>query len=163
MTSVLSSFRATAYRNPLIATLILVLLSQVIMVDIPNARDQRIAALQTWFHTSNEDGPVDEDGIQAFLDEVANVHFTPIVAADGRAAAIYAAGYSSVHDIAGITNSELQQMGFVQGNAKRLSSYFSWVLDLVMCPPIDFSLLALYLLLLVSSTQHRLVQLLPWP
>ena len=92
------------------------------MADM-NARDQRIATLQTWFHTSSEDGPVDEDGIQAFLDEVANVHFTPIVAADGRAAAIHAAGYSSVHDIAGITNSELQQMGFVQGNAKRVSSY----------------------------------------
>ena len=122
MTSVLSSVRATAYRNPLIATLILVLFSQVIMADM-NARDQRIATLQTWFHTSSEDGPVDEDGIQAFLDEVANVHFTPIVAADGRAAAIHAAGYSSVHDIAGITNSELQQMGFVQGNAKCVSSY----------------------------------------
>ena len=85
------------------------------MADM-NARNQRIATLQTWFHTSSEDGPVDEDGIQAFLDEVANVHFTPIVAADGRAATIYAAGYSDVHDIAGTTNSELQQMGFVQGN-----------------------------------------------
>ena len=63
MTSVLSSVRATAYRNPLIATLILVLLSQVIMADMPDARDQRIATLQTWFHTSSPDGPVDEDGI----------------------------------------------------------------------------------------------------
>jgi len=123
MTSVLSSARATAHRNPLIAILICFLLSQVIMADMHDARDQRIATLQTWFHTSSPDGPVNEEGIQAFLDEVGDVHFMPLVAADGRAAAITAAGYSSVHDIAGITNAELQSMGFLQGNAKRFSSY----------------------------------------
>ena len=31
-----------------------------------------------------------------------------------------------VHDIAGITNAELQSMGFLQGNAKRLSSYLGF-------------------------------------
>ena len=96
------------------------------MADMPDARDQCIATLQTWFHTTSPDGPADEDRVQAFLNEVKEVHFMPHVldvAADGRAAAILSAGYSNVHDIVGLTNAELQSMGFLQGNAKRLSSY----------------------------------------
>ena len=123
MTSVLSLVRATAHRSPLIAALICFLLAQVIMADMPDPRDQRIATLRTWFHTSSPDGPVNEEGIQDFLNEVGDIHFMPLVAADGRAAAITDAGYTSVHDIAGITCAELQTMGFLQGNAKRLSSY----------------------------------------
>jgi len=110
MTSVLSSVRAVAHRNPLIAALICFLLAQVIMADMPDPRDQRIATLQTWFHTSSPDGPVDEEGIQDFLNEVGDIHFMPLVAADGRAAAITDVGYTSVHDIAGITCAELQTM-----------------------------------------------------
>ena len=69
---------------------------------------------------SSPDGPVDEEGVQEFLNEVGDVHFMPLVAADGRAVAITAAGFTSVHDIAGITYTELQSMGFLQGNVKRL-------------------------------------------
>ena len=48
---------------------------------------------------------------------VGDIHFMPLATANGRAAAIPAAGYTSVHDIAGITCAELQTMGFLQGRA----------------------------------------------
>ena len=73
--------------------------AQVTMGDIPDPREARIARLSTWFHMSNADGPVDEEGIQKSLDKVKEVHFTDING-DGRAASILQNGYSSVHDIA---------------------------------------------------------------
>ena len=62
------------------------------MGDFSNERDARISKLQTWFHMSNEDGPVNEEGIQLFLNEIHEVHFTD-VNGDGRAASILQNGY----------------------------------------------------------------------
>ena len=92
------------------------------MGDIPDPREAHIARLSTWFHMSNADGPVDEEGIQKFLDEVKEVHFTD-VNGDGRAASILQNGYSSVHDIAQMTAAELREVGFLAGQAKRVSMY----------------------------------------
>ena len=92
------------------------------MADISNERDARMARLQTWFHMSNADGPVSEEGIQEFLNEIKEVHFTD-VNGDGRAASILQNGYSSVHDIAQMTAAELRETGFLAGQAKRIGSY----------------------------------------
>ena len=42
------------------------------MADM-DAHDQRIATLQTWFHVSKPDGPVDEAYLQSFLDELSGI------------------------------------------------------------------------------------------
>ena len=104
MHSPLDKAKAHLLRSPLIALLIACncILAQVIMADM-DERDQRIATLQTWFHVSKPDGPVDEAGLQSFLDEMSEVHFMDAVAADGRAAAVITAGYTSKHDVAGLT------------------------------------------------------------
>ena len=83
----------------------------------------RITSLREWFSTSAPDGAVTADDIQAFLDELAEVHFMPPVAADGRAAAIIAAGYSSVHMVADLTTADLMGLNFLPGNAKKMASY----------------------------------------
>ena len=98
------------------------IIAQVTMGDFSNERDARIAKLQTWFHMSNADGPVNEEGIQLFLDEIKEVHFTD-VNGDGRAASILQNGYSSVHDIAQMTSVELRETGFLAGQAKRVGMY----------------------------------------
>ena len=92
------------------------------MADV-DQRDQRIATLQTWFHVSKPDGPVDEAGLQSFLDAMSEVHFMAAVAADGRAAAVISAGYTSKHDVAGLTADDLKDLGFLPGNAKRMATY----------------------------------------
>ena len=69
------------------------------MGDISDPREARIATLQTWFHVKNPDGPVNEEGIQEFLDELKEVHYMDSVAADGRAASVIAAGYTSKHSV----------------------------------------------------------------
>ena len=127
MHTALRSARASVQSNPLIAILTCFLIAQVVMGDILDPREARIATLQTWFHVSNPDGPVNEEGIQDvdFLDAMKEAHFMDSVAVDGRAASIIAAGYTSKHDVDGLTATELMDtcMGFLQGNAKRMSSY----------------------------------------
>jgi len=86
-------------------------------------RSQRIATLQTWFHVSQSDGPVDEAGLQSFLDEISVVHFVDAVAADGRAAAVITVGYTSRHDVVGLTTDDMEDLGFLPGNAKRMATY----------------------------------------
>ena len=93
------------------------------MGDMHDPRDERIATLRTWFHVNSPDGPVDEEGIQEFLDALKEVHFIDAVAADGRAAAIINNGYTSKHGVAGLTTAELVDLGFLQGNAKQMSMY----------------------------------------
>ena len=122
MHSPLDKAKALLLRSPLIALLIACILAQVLLNDM-DQRDQRIAALQTWFHVSQPDGPVDEAGLQTFLDELGDVHYMDAVAADGRAAAVIAAGYTSKHDVAGLTTDELKELGFLLGNAKRMATY----------------------------------------
>ena len=84
MHSPLDKARAHLARSPLIAGALPIacILAQVIMADM-DARDQRIAiaTLQTWFHVSNPDGPVNEAGLQSFLDELKDVHYMDAVAA----------------------------------------------------------------------------------
>ena len=82
------------------------------MGDMPNHRDARIATLQTWFHVNSPDGPVNEECIQEFLEELKDVHFMDAVAADGRAAAIINNGYTSKHGVASLTTAELIDLGF---------------------------------------------------
>ena len=57
----------------MIAILTCFLIAQVAMGDMPNDRDERIATLQTWFHVNTPDGPVGEEGIQGFLDELKEI------------------------------------------------------------------------------------------
>ena len=123
MHTTLSSVRASVRSNPLIAILTCLLIAQVAMGDMPNDRDERIATLQTWFHVNGPDGPIDEEGIQEFLDELKEVHFMDAVAADGRAAAIISSGYTSKHGVAGLTAAELVDLGFLRGNAKQMAMY----------------------------------------
>ena len=47
----------------------------------------------------------------------------PPVVEDGRAAAIIAAGYSSVHMVADLTTADLMGLNFLPGNAKKMASY----------------------------------------
>ena len=123
MHTTLSSARASVRSNPLIDILTCFLIAQVAMGDMPSARDERIATLQTWFHVNGPDGPVNEEGIQEFLDELKEVHFMDAVAADGRAAAIISSGYTSKHGVAGLTAAELVDLGFLRGNAKQMAMY----------------------------------------
>ena len=83
----------------------------------------RIEALHKWFATTDRDALVTVEEMQLFLNEMTEVHFMPAASANGRAAAILSAGYTSRHSVAQITQSELVGMGFLQGNAKTISSY----------------------------------------
>jgi virulence-associated protein VapD len=123
MHTTLSSARASVRSNLSIALLTCFLIAQVAMGDMHDPRDERIATLRTWFHVNSPDGPVDEEGIQEFLDALKEVHFIDAVAADGRAAAIINNGYTSKHGVAGLTTAELVDLGFLQGNAKQMSMY----------------------------------------
>ena len=49
------------------------------------------------------------------------------VAADGRAAAVIIAGYTSRHDVAGLIANDLKDLGFLPGNAKRMATYLGSV------------------------------------
>ena len=120
-----SSVRASVRNNLSIALLTCFLIAQVVMGDMLDPRDERIATLRTWFHVNSPDGPVDEEGIQEFLDALKEVHFIDAVAADGRAAAIINSGYTSKHHdgVAGLTTAELVDLGFLRGNAKQMSMY----------------------------------------
>ena len=101
-----------------------VAIPQVRVSDFEMAdRAARVTALHAYFDLSADDGAVDEALLQLFLNEFAAVHYQPDAAADGRAAAIVANGYTSKHDVAGITKDELVGMGFLTGNAKRLATY----------------------------------------
>jgi len=53
------------------------------MGDMHDPRDERIATLRTWFNVNSPDGPVDEEGIQEFLDALKEVHVIVAVASDG--------------------------------------------------------------------------------
>ena len=83
----------------------------------------RITSLREWFSTSAPDGAVNANDVQAFLAELAEVHFMPPVAEDGHAAAIIDVGYSSVHVIAELTTADLLGLNFLPGNAKKMASY----------------------------------------
>ena len=83
----------------------------------------RITSLREWFSTSAPDGAVTANDVQTFLDELAEVHFMPPAAEDGRAAAIIDAGYSSLHMIAELTTADLLGLNFLPGNAKKMASY----------------------------------------
>ena len=74
---------------------------------------------------NSPDGPVDEEGVQDFLDAIKEAHVMLVAAADGRAAAIIDGGYASKHDVAGLIVAELVNLGFLQGNAKRMAMYSS--------------------------------------
>ena len=91
--------------------------------DEANDLQRRIQSLRDWYSTSEPEAPVTVESLQLFLDELADVHFLPLVKEDGRAASIIDAGYSSTHMIADITMSELIGFGFPQGNAKKMASY----------------------------------------
>ena len=93
------------------------------MGDAPDSRDQRLAALKTWFHVSNPDGPIVEADVQVFLDEIKELHYMDTVAAPGRAASIVNEGYTSAHAVAVMNTEELVSLGFVLGNAKRVAMY----------------------------------------
>ena len=69
-------------------------------VDEANDLQDRIQSLRDWYSTSEPEAPVTVESLQLFLDELADVHFLPLVKEDGRAASIIDAGYSSTHMIA---------------------------------------------------------------
>jgi hypothetical protein len=89
MHTTLSSARASVRSNLSIALLTCFLIAQVAMGDMHDPRDERIATLRTWFHVNSPDGPVDEEGIQEFLDALKEVHFIDAVAADGSSEHCY--------------------------------------------------------------------------
>ena len=121
MHAALSSATASVQSNLSIAILTCFLIAQVVMGDMLDPREACIATLQTWSHVSKPDGPVNEEGIQDFLE----AHFMDAVAADGRAAAIINGGYTSKHDVAGLTAAEVIDLGFLHDNAKRMNMYLT--------------------------------------
>ena len=95
-------------------------------MDADEAADDlaaRIDSLREWYSLSSPDAAVTTDSIQLFLNELAEVHFMPPVAGDGRADAIISGGYSSVHMVAELTAADLIGLGFLPGNAKKMASY----------------------------------------
>ena len=159
MHTTLSSARATVRSNFLIALLTCFLIAQVVMRHMPHPRDERIAALQTWFHVNSPAGPVDEEGVQDFLDATTEAHFVRAAAADERAAATIDGGYASKHDAAGLTAAELVNLGFFQGNAKRMAMYLgSRPRDPSPSRPLAVGPLSIA----TQHTQHKLVLQLLW-
>ena len=122
--------RATFY-----ALLSLLAVIAVIQVPLPIERltmsdddhapdlDQRIENLHKWFTTTDRDALVTVDEMQAFLNEMAEIHFMPPAAEDGRANAVLSAGYTSKHAVAQLTANELVGLGFLPGNAKTIAAY----------------------------------------
>ena len=103
--------------------LLIVCLLQVFLMAETDERNERVQKLRTWFHLTEPDGPVDENGMQAWLDEFAEIHFMPSVKEDGRAKAVIENGFTSKHSIAALTSAELKDLGFMMGNAKRMAIY----------------------------------------
>ena len=87
--------------------------------------DQRIENMHKWFTTTDRDAQVTVEEMQAFLNEIAEIHFMPPAAEDGRATstAVLSAGYTSKHAVAQLTANELVGMGFLPGNAKTIAAY----------------------------------------
>lgn len=44
------------------------------MMDETEERNERLQKLRTWSHITEPDGAVDENGMQAWLDEFAELH-----------------------------------------------------------------------------------------
>ena len=86
--------------------------------------DQRIENMHKWFTTTDRDALVTMEEMQAFLNEMAEIHFMP-PAEDGRARAkaVLSASYTSKHAVAQLTANELVGMGFLPGNAKTIAAY----------------------------------------
>ena len=82
--------------------------------------------------------------------------------ADGRPAAVITAGYTSKHDVAGLTADDLKDLGFLPGDAKRMATYLgSRPRDPSPAMP-GLSMLDHCQLLLVNNTQLMLVLMLLW-
>ena len=90
--------RATFYALLSLLAVIVVIqaplpLESLTMSDDDNAPDlnQRIDAMHKWFSTTDRDSLVTVEEMQSFLNEMAEIHFMPPAAADGRAAAVLSA------------------------------------------------------------------------
>ena len=85
----LASLPNNAIRVISITLLILTVLQvSTSYVDMQTDRNEIIALLRGEFDCSGPDGAVDEACMQAWLDGVAEIHFMPAVADEGRAKSI---------------------------------------------------------------------------